>query len=240
MPSLPLRLTLGATLTAALVLAPALGASAHVAITPNSAEPGASVEVDFRVPNESAEASTVSVSVALPQDTPFTSVSYQPVPGWTATIATSTLPEPVTMGGNTITEAPTNITWTATDGIGLTSGQYERFVATLSPVPDTGYVLFPVTQTYSDGTVAEWTASAEDASADPTLKTAPVLFVNDAVSDDHGTAPEADGSDETTAAATASTDDLARTFALIALITAALAVLIAALAFATRRARKTT
>jgi len=237
MPSLPLRLTLGATLTAALVLAPALGASAHVAITPNSAEPGASVDVDFRVPNESAEASTVSVSIALPQDTPFTSVSYQPIPGWTATIATSTLPEPVTMGGNTITEAPTNITWIASDGIGLTSGQYGRFVATLSPVPDTGSVLFPATQTYSDGTVAEWTASAEDASADPTLKTAPVLFVNDAVSDDHGTAPEAD---EATAAATASTDDLARTFALIALITAALAVFIAAFAFATRRARKTT
>lgn len=229
------RLALGAALTATLVVAPALGAAAHVAITPNTAEPGSSVEVDFRVPNESTNTSTVSVSVALPQDTPFTSVSYQPIPGWTATVTTSTLPAPVEMGGNTITEAATKITWTATDGVGLTAGQYERFTATLSPVPDAGSIMFPATQTYSDGSVVEWTASDDEASADPSLKSAPVLFINDPVNDDHGSTPAADEPDETSPAIADSAGDGTPIVAVVALIIAALAALMAAFAFATRR-----
>ena len=187
---------LGSALTigAALAIGAPMAASAHVTVDPGQAAAGGWTYVTLRVPTESDTASTTRLEVHLPTDTPFTHVSYQPTPGWRTAVKTGTLPEPVEVMGNTIGEAPTEIVYTAT-GAGIEPGQVQTFTLSLGPVPDTGRVVIPVTQTYSDGTVAEWKATPEAVAADDTLEPAPVIWVNDAPpADDHhagATAPEA-------------------------------------------------
>ncbi|MCS5728988.1 YcnI family protein [Herbiconiux moechotypicola] len=163
---------------AALALAAPLSASAHVHVDPAQAEAGGYTVITFRVPTESATASTTSVTVDLPTDTPFTSVSYQPVPGWSAVVTTAELPSPVTVGDATLTEAPVSVTWTADDGVGILPGQYQQFPLSVGPVPDTGSVLLPTHQQYSDGTVVDWDEETPASGEEPE-NPAPVLYIGD-------------------------------------------------------------
>ena len=169
----------------ALALGAPLGASAHVSLDENTAEAGSYALLTFKVPNESETATTTSVAVTLPTDTPFVSVRTVPVPGWTAEIVTSTLPEPVKIGESTVTEAPTSIVWTAT-GAGLGDGELGLFPFSVGPVPDVGQLELPVDQGYSDGSVVAW--AGDDV---------PILYVNDAPAGDHhgGEATEEDHGD---------------------------------------------
>ncbi|MFB7845330.1 YcnI family protein [Microbacterium sp. NPDC056052] len=178
------RVLVGLAAGAVLALAAPLAASAHVTATPNQAEAGSWTYVTFRVPNESATASTVKLEIHLPADTPFTSVSYQPTAGWTGSAAKTALPTPVKVEGNTISEATTEVTFTADAG-GIAPGQFQTFTLSLGPVPDTGRIVIPATQTYSDGKVVEWSATPEDAAKDDSLEPAPVVWVNDAPPADH-------------------------------------------------------
>ncbi|BDZ44252.1 YcnI family copper-binding membrane protein [Naasia aerilata] len=157
----------------ALALAAPLAASAHVRVTPDQAEPGGYSQLTFRVPNESDTAGTVRVEVTLPADTPFASVSYQPVAGWTTTADPTPLPKPVTVNGNDLTEAVTSVVWQADPGVQIAPGQFQLFTLSVGPVPEVGSITLPATQTYSDGTVAEWNGDAE--AEEP----APVVYVTD-------------------------------------------------------------
>jgi uncharacterized protein YcnI len=127
-----------------------------VRVDPGRAEPGSYTTLTFKVPNESATAGTTSLTVDLPTDTPFTSVSYQPVPGWTAVVVEAELPSPVDVGDATITPAPVSVTWTADDGIGIGDGEFQLFPISVGPVPDTASVVLPAHQGYSDGSVVDW------------------------------------------------------------------------------------
>lgn len=178
------RVLVGLAAGAVLALAAPLAASAHVTATPNQAEAGSWTYVTFRVPNESATASTVKIQIHLPADTPFTSVSYQPTAGWTGAAAKTALSKPVKVEGNTISEATTEVTFTADAG-GIAPGQFQTFTLSLGPVPDTGHIVIPATQTYSDGKVVEWSATPEQVKKDDTLEPAPVVWVNDAPPADH-------------------------------------------------------
>jgi uncharacterized protein YcnI len=169
---------IAACAAAILVLAAPLAASAHIHVTPGQAEAGSSAVLTFKVPNESATAGTVKVTVDLPTDTPFTGVSYLPTAGWTTTIVTSTLATPIKTANSTITEAPTSVTWTADPGTKLGDGAFQQFVISVSGVPDTGSVLLPAHQTYSDGSVVNWDEPTP-ASGDEPENPAPVLYVND-------------------------------------------------------------
>ena len=187
------KLHVTAAVGAALVLALAVPAtaSAHVTVSPNTATPGSYALVNFKVPNESATAVTTKLEVTLPADTPFSSVSYVPVAGWTTQLIRQTLPAPVTVGKNTITEAVTTIIWTAAPGYEITDGQLQVFPVSLGPVPDVGALLFPAQQTYSDGTVVSWTETGSDAE-----HPAPVLYVGDAPAASHHDEPaSASGAD---------------------------------------------
>ena len=62
------------------LVGPPTAAWAHVRVLPDSTEAGGRSALTFRVPNESASATTVAVSVELPSGTPFLSVSTRPVP----------------------------------------------------------------------------------------------------------------------------------------------------------------
>jgi uncharacterized protein YcnI len=171
--------------TASVALGAPLAASAHVHIDPGQAAPGSFTTVTFKVPTESATASTVTLAVDLPTDTPFTSVSYQPVPGWTTQVVTATLPTPITSGDATITEAPVSVVWTADPGTGIAPGQFQEFPLSLGPVPDTGSVLLPAHQGYSDGTTVDWAQPTPASGAEPEHP-APTLYITDAPPTEEG------------------------------------------------------
>ena len=175
----PAALALGLGL--ALAVSVPLSASAHVTLDENTAEAGSYALLTFKVPNESETATTTSVTVSLPPDTPFVSVRTVPIAGWTAEVITTTLPEPVQIGETTVTEAPTSIVWTAT-GAGLGGTELGLFPFSVGPVPDVGSLELPVDQGYSDGSVVAW--AGDDV---------PILYVNDAPEADHHGGDEADG-----------------------------------------------
>jgi uncharacterized protein YcnI len=170
-----------------LVVAAPLSASAHVTIDPGQAEPGSYTVVTVKVPNESDTATTNRVEVSLPTDTPFTSVRYVPVAGWTAELVRETLPEPVTVGDATVTEAVTSVVWTADAGAEIGAGELQLFPLSLGPVPDTGSVTLPADQGYTDGSVVSWNETEAEAE-----HPAPVLYITDAPpADAHGASHDA-------------------------------------------------
>jgi len=216
---------------ALIAIAVPLSASAHVSVTPNSATPGSYALLTFTVPTESATASTVKLEVDLPTKTPLASVSYVPVAGWTTTLTTETLPTPVKAGENEITEAVTKVTWVAAAGAEIQPGQLQLFPLSVGPVPDTGKLVLPTTQTYSDGTVVSWNGTGEDAE-----HPAPTLFVTEEPPADHhaggasvtaeheSTPSDGDSSSDT---AEPDTDPVARGLGIAGLVVGAVGVVLA-------------
>jgi len=201
-----------------LALAAPLSASAHVTVSPGQAEPGSFSLITLKVPNESATESTVRVELTIPEATPFGFVSYVPVPGWTTELVTTQLPEPLETPHGEITEAVTTVIWTAQPGSEIADGQMQLFPLSVGPVPDTGSIVLPADQTYSDGTVVSWSEEGEDAEYP-----APVLFINDAPAGDHAAAADEDGTDTVSLtseaqSAVAQPDVLARAFGIAGLV----------------------
>jgi periplasmic copper chaperone A len=151
-----LRAGVIAAAAAAVVLAVAGPAAAHVTVNPGTATQGAWTKVTFRVPTESDTLSTTKVEVNLPTDSPIASVSLKPVPGWTAATVMSKLATPVTTDDGTLTEAITKITWTASGDAAIKPGQFQEFDVSLGPLPAKDQVVFKALQTYSDGSVVRW------------------------------------------------------------------------------------
>lgn len=91
------------------------------------------------------------------------------------------LPKPATVSvsGTIVTGAPARVVWTADPGTKLARGQFQDFVLSVGPMPDTGRIAFPTTQTYSDGTVVRWNEATTSSGAEPD-RPAPVLYINDA------------------------------------------------------------
>ena len=177
------KLTTTIALAAGILLAVAvpLPASAHVTVSPDTASVGSYALVTFKVPTESATAVTNKLEVNIPTNTPFSSVSYVPVAGWTVDLVTEVLPTPVEIGGNELKQAVTKIIWTAQPGHEITAGQVQLFPLSVGAVPDTGKIVFKALQGYSDGSTVSWTETTENA-AHP----APILYVNDAAPIAHG------------------------------------------------------
>jgi uncharacterized protein YcnI len=204
-----------------LAVAVPLSASAHVTIDPGQAEAGAYTVVTVKVPNESDTATTNRVEVSLPTDTPFTSVRYVPVAGWTAELVRTTLPEPVTVGEATVTEAVTSVIWTADAGSEIGDGLLQLFPLSLGPVPDVGSVTIPAEQGYTDGSVVSWSETSEDAE-----HPAPVLYVNDAPAADHHGGAEVAAAPESAAAESAD-DVLARVLGIGGLVVGVVGIVLA-------------
>ena len=170
-----------------------LAASAHVTIDDNTAGAGDYTLLTFKVPNESATAATTSVVLHLPTDTPFGYVAYVPTPGWTTTVTADA------------------VTWT---GGAIEDGQLQLFTVSVGPVPDVDSVTLPVTQTYDDGTVAEWNGEGDEP--------APVLYVNaEPEADHHAEAEEVETDDESDG------DTLARVLGIGGLVVGAVGIVLA-------------
>lgn len=178
--SVPRRAVTVATMAAFGLTLGAGIASAHVTVNPNTAVAGSYSKITFRVPNESAKADTVKVSVQFPLDHPFASVSVKKEPGWTAAVTTTKLAKPISDDDNaSITEAVSSITWTADAGGRIALGQFAEFDLSVGPVPKVASLAFDATQTYSDGSVVRWN-QATPASGEEPEHPAPVLTISPA------------------------------------------------------------
>ncbi|SFL86899.1 YcnI family protein [Geodermatophilus ruber] len=232
----PYRAALALLAATVAVLALGIGtASAHVSVSSTDAVPGGFGELTFRVPNESGTASTVSLRVQLPTDTPLAFVSVKPVPGWTATTTTTPLDPPVEGESGQISEAVSEVLWTAGPGAGIAPGQYQTFSISAGPLPDAESLTLPALQGYDDGTEAAWIEPTVDGQPEPD-RPAPVLTL--AVG---GPAQPTDTATAGSASASASSDDGSSGLAVTALVLAVIALLagLAALGLALTARRRT-
>jgi uncharacterized protein YcnI len=162
----------------------ASAAAAHVEVVPDSAPKGGSQILSFAVPNESNTANTTELEVTFPTKYPIATARTQPMPGWSASVATTTLTKPVKTDDGDVTEAVASITWTATDG-GLKPGEFDLFTISTGPLPTKGnQVVFKAIQTYSDGEVVSWIQKTVKGAPEPEHP-APVLQLTAASGHDH-------------------------------------------------------
>lgn len=201
------RSVLRGTVTAALVSAAAVAgwagaASAHVTIDASTVAPkGGFATVTVDVPNERSDASTVKLSIQLPQDQVVAFTSVQPKPGWSVETTTRKLGAPVTGDDGTIDQVVDTITWTADPGSGIGPGQFDQFRISMGQLPtDVDSLPLPAVQTYDDGEAVRWIETAADAQ-----HPAPRLLLSAAGADSHGTGSH--GADSPAAPPAGSGDD---------------------------------
>ena len=164
-------------------------ASAHVSVQPQGeAAQGGYATVNFKVPNERDDASTVKLEINFPADHPLTSVMPQPVPGWDVQITKTKLDKPLESHGNKITEAVSKVTWTAKDK-GVETGQFQQFPLSLGALPeDADQLVFKAIQTYDSKEVVRWIE--EPTGGEEPDTPAPVLALTAASGDGHGAAAD--------------------------------------------------
>jgi uncharacterized protein YcnI len=171
----------------------AAGASAHVTVSSDDAAAGGYGKLTFRVPNESDTASTVALRISVPAEQAMASLRAQPVPGWTVTMTSSQLTEPVEVHGQEISDYVSVVEFRADAGGGIAPGMFQEFALSGGPFPDAGTLSFPAVQSYSDGTEAAWIDPTLDGQAEPQYP-APVLqLAGDTAADDATAAADEHG-----------------------------------------------
>ena len=231
----PLRsAAIAAAGAAGLLALTALPASAHVTVNPNTAVQGGFTALTFRVPTEKDNASTTTLQVFLPTDTPIPSVSVKPVPGWTAKVNTTHLAKPVQSDDGPVSDVISDITWTAnsaTDAIG--PGQFQEFEVSAGPLPKVKQLVFKALQTYSDSSVVRW-IELPQGSTEPEHP-APILHLTAAGKDDAAGGGGGDAATTTTTKSGSSTGT--KVMAAVGLGAGVLALLVAGYALFTTRRR---
>lgn len=162
------RIAVATGIAASSVLLLSGTAFAHVSVQPQgAAAKGGYATVNFKVPNERDNASTVKLEVSLPADHPMASAMPQPVPGWKAVVTKAKLAKPLEVHGKQITEAPSKITWTA-DGGKIAPGEFQQFPVSLGRLPeDTDQLVFKALQTYDNKEVVRWIEEAKEGAPEP-------------------------------------------------------------------------
>ena len=222
-------------------------AMAHVTVDPSTATQGGFTKLAFRVPNESATATTTKVDVKLPDDHPLAFVSIKPKAGWTYVATKATLAAPLTTDDGQVTEAVSEVVWTAT-GDGIKPGEFDDFEVSVGPLPtDADSLTFKAIQTYSDGSEVAWIQEQAPGGAEPDHP-APVLTLT-AGAGDEGRSHGAESSSSSGASSSSSSsenasahndeghDDDSKGLAVAALVVGAVGVILGGLGLARGRAR---
>jgi uncharacterized protein YcnI len=193
---------------------------------------GSFAKLGFSVPNERDDAGTVKLSVQLPEDHPLAFVSVQPMPGWDITTTTRKLDAPLEGEGDSITEVVDTITWTATAGTQIDSGQFQLFWISAGQMPtDVSELSFPAIQTYSGGEEVAWIEASSPGGAEPEHPAPTVQLVAGA---------DSEATSATVAAADPSSGgDDSDTIAVVALVVGAVGLVVAITAVALGRRRPT-
>jgi uncharacterized protein len=174
------RLSAAMLLTVVALVVGADAASAHVTVTaPGATRGGSDQEITFRVPVEK-DIDTVGLKVALPTETPIADVLVEPVPGWTHTEKTVKLTTPIVTDDGNITDAVSEIDWSAQAGHGLAPGEFGAFTVIAGQLPDTPSLTFKAIQTYRDGSQVDWTQTEAPGSTADLDNPAPVLALSPA------------------------------------------------------------
>ena len=191
---------------AVLLLAGAGVASAHVTVAAPGVTTGQSdATIIFRVPDESATASTVGLKVAFPLDHPIAGVLVAPVPGWTATMVSTKLAKPITTDDGTITQVVSEIDWAADAASGIKPGFFGQFTVIAGQLPDgVNSLTFKAIQTYSDKTVVSWIEQAAAGSSTEPDHPAPELKLLPAAGDSAGVSGSSSAAPPASAVASAS------------------------------------
>lgn len=170
------RVSVAGAVAASALLLFAGPASAHVSVQPlGQAAKGGSAVVNFKVPTERDDASTVKLEVNLPADHPLASVSAQAMPGWKITVVKTKLAKQLELHGSKVTEAVSKVTWTADGSTKVPPGQFQMFPLSLSPLPeDTDQLVFKALQTYDNKEVVRWIEVPKEGAPEP-QNPAPVL-----------------------------------------------------------------
>ncbi|MFJ1780513.1 YcnI family protein [Streptomyces anulatus] len=226
------RIALAGGVAASTVLLIAGPAAAHVSVQPvGEAAKGGYATLNFKVPNERDQASTVKLEVNFPADHPLSSVTPQAVPGWKIDITKSKLDKPLEVHGKKITEAVSKVTWTADEGE-IAPGYFQQFPVSVGALPeDADQLVFKAIQTYDNKEVVRWIEEPAAGGEEPDSP-APVLKLTAAAEDHHGGAAddakkaddhkaadtEASSKKSSTVASSSSSDTTARTLGVIGIV----------------------
>jgi uncharacterized protein YcnI len=149
-------------LTVGVLMVMSVPALAHIGTSPGEVPAGETSSAAFRVGHGCDDSPTVSVAMQIPPG--VTSVVPKAKPGWTIEVEEGTLPEPVDVDGETVTEGVVQVTWT---GGSLDSHQYDEFeIRARFPNAAGETVYFPVIQTCEEGEHA-WIEIPEEGAAEP-------------------------------------------------------------------------
>jgi len=231
-----LKLLAAAGVATILVVAVSAPAFAHVTTDPDSAPQGGEITLGFRVPNEETNANVTQVEIDLPTDTPLLGVDTEPLPGWTAKVTYVNLNPPVQTDDGPVTQAVSQIIWTADTGGGTAPGQFQEFHVLVQALPGkANQVVFKALQTYSDGTIVRWIDPVVAGQAAPDHPT-PILTLTPA-NDSTTPAATATGSGttiDTSKLAKTSSVSTAKTIGIIGIVLGALGLIAAIVALAMR------
>lgn len=162
------RLSVGLAAAALPVVLIAGTASAHVTVDAPGATQGGFAKLTFRVPNETVKTDTTKVQVFFPESQPLAAVSVQPLPGWSYRVKTTKLDQPISSDDGSVTEAVSQITWTAdSKATAIKPGEFDEFNVSAGPLPDSPTMVFKTLQTYSDGSVVRWIESSDAGGEEP-------------------------------------------------------------------------
>jgi uncharacterized protein YcnI len=181
-------------------------ASAHVSVSADDASPGA--EVSVLTFHVPTESATASTTKVAIQLPKFDTVDVLPMTGWTFTTKKS---------GDTVTE----VDWTASAAAVIKPGEFGDFSLRVGPLPHADEVSFAAVQTYSDGSTVAWNETAAPGSTAEPDHPKPTLSLQAAA------APAAPKAASTTGATVLS---------IVALVVAALALGVAVVGNARRKA----
>jgi uncharacterized protein YcnI len=231
-----LKLLSTAGVATVIVVGMSTPAFAHVTTDPGSAPQGGEITLGFRVPNEQTNVNVTQVEVDLPTDTPLLGVDTEPLAGWTAKVAQVNLNPPVQTDDGPVTQAVSQIIWTADAGGVTAPGQFQEFYILVQQLPDkASQVIFKALQTYSDGTIVRWidpVVAGQEAPDHPT----PILTLTPASEGaaPPGTAPGSGTAIDVSKLAKKTSVNSAQTIGIIGIVLGALGLIAATIAIATR------
>lgn len=152
-----LRFPLAVTAAAALAAVAAGSAFAHAGLSPPVALANATQLFTLAVPTEKEEAKTTKVVLTVPDG--FSIDSFAPTSGWRRKL------QATGSGGDAVIQ---KVTWTIDAGGGVPSGEDAVFQF-LALAKDAKTYVFQVEQTYSDGSVVDWSGPESSDTPAPTV-----------------------------------------------------------------------
>jgi len=171
--------------TAALILAGAGAASAHVGVTPDKTSANSYALLTFAIPHGCEESATTKVAITLPAELNDAQPTVNP--NWTAEKVTEQLAEPKKLAdGSSITKRTSQIVYTAKTP--LAHELRDTLVLSVKLPDAAGTTLnFPTLQTCESGQT-DWSEIAKDGQDPHSLKApAPSITITEAAaSDGHG------------------------------------------------------